>query len=98
MPTATPTPDHKPLEKPYPGLRPFTPEESYLFFGRDDMRNQLLDRLSVSRFLAVVGESGCGKSSLIMAGVLPDLQLGYMPGAKDNGRAVRPEGAALGRD
>ena len=76
-------------KSPYPGLRPYTLEESYLFFGRDEMCDQLLDKLSGTRFLAVVGESGCGKSSLIRAGILPDLQLGFMPGAKSKWRIAQ---------
>ncbi len=86
MSAASPDLDDWLKGKPYPGLRPYTFEESYLFFGRDDICNQLLDRLSVSRFLAVIGESGCGKSSLVRAGMLPDLQIGFMPGAKGKWR------------
>lgn len=92
MPKEAPAIHRGPKGNPYPGLRPFTSDESFVFFGRDEMRNQLLDRLSASRFLAVIGESGCGKSSLIRAGVLPDLKVGFMPEAKDKWRvaAMKP--------
>ena len=66
---------------PYPGLRPFRPDEADLFFGRDEQIDELLGRLGRSRFLAVVGESGCGKSSLILAGVIPALETGLLNSA-----------------
>ncbi len=59
---------------PFPGLRPFEEDESHLFFGRGKQVMQLVERLRQTRFLAVVGASGCGKSSLIRAGLLPSLQ------------------------
>ena len=58
---------------PYPGLRPFQYDETHLFFGRDEQRVELLHRLRHSRFLAIVGTSGSGKSSLVRAGLLPGL-------------------------
>lgn len=54
---------------PYPGLRAFESHEADLFFGRDEQVFDVLERLRSSRFLAVSGLSGCGKSSLIRAGV-----------------------------
>lgn len=43
------------MECPYPGLRPFTREESFVFFGREEQTDALLKRLDQFRFLAVVG-------------------------------------------
>jgi tetratricopeptide (TPR) repeat protein/energy-coupling factor transporter ATP-binding protein EcfA2 len=63
---------------PFPGLRPFEADEEHLFFGREREIDELLRRLRVHRFLAVVGTSGCGKSSLIRSGLLPALQSGQM--------------------
>ena len=63
---------------PFPGLRPFEFHENHLFFGRDGQSEQLIAKLSVSRFLAVVGTSGSGKSSLVRAGLLPALFGGLM--------------------
>ncbi len=63
---------------PFPGLRPFEPEEAHLFFGREGQSDELLRRLRQTRFLAVVGTSGSGKSSLVRAGLLPALHGGYM--------------------
>ncbi len=59
---------------PFPGLRPFTPEESKLFFGREGQSRSVLDSLEKNRFVAVIGASGSGKSSLIYCGVVPELQ------------------------
>jgi ABC-type Mn2+/Zn2+ transport system ATPase subunit len=58
---------------PFPGLRPFEFHESHLFFGRDGQSEQLIAKLAATRFLAVVGTSGSGKSSLVRAGLLPAL-------------------------
>ena len=63
---------------PYPGLRPFHPEESDIFFGREELVDELLRRLGKSRFLGVVGVSGCGKSSLLRAGLIPALETGFL--------------------
>jgi tetratricopeptide (TPR) repeat protein len=63
---------------PYPGLRPFTRDEAEIFFGRDEQIDQLLEKLKVTRFLTVIGSSGCGKSSLVRAGVIADLEGGLM--------------------
>ena len=63
---------------PFPGLRPFEQEEDYLFFGREEQTDALLERLRKTRFLAVVGASGSGKSSLVRAGLLPALDGGFM--------------------
>src|SRR5262249_11479847 len=71
---------------PFPGLRPFEIEETNLFFGRDGQSDALLERLRRTRFLAVVGTSGSGKSSLIRAGLLPALYGGLMGGAGSNWR------------
>ena len=48
---------------PFVGLRPFDEHEGYLFFGRDGQSDELVKRLGKTRFLAVVGVSGSGKSS-----------------------------------
>src|SRR2546423_6265124 len=58
---------------PFPGLRPFESSEDHLFFGRDGRSDELLRRLRRSRFLAVLGTSGSGNSSLVRAGMLPSL-------------------------
>ncbi len=64
---------------PYPGLRSFESDESHLFFGREGLSDEILRRLEVNHFVAVVGSSGSGKSSLVRAGLLPLLCGGFMP-------------------
>jgi len=64
---------------PYPGLRPFTDDEAHVFFGRDEQTIQLLEKLSETRFIALLGQSGCGKSSLVRAGMIPGLKSGFLP-------------------
>lgn len=73
---------------PFPGLRPFQEDEDYLFFGREGQIAELIKRLRESRFLAVVGTSGSGKSSLIRAGLVPALHRGAMVGAGANWEVV----------
>ncbi len=67
---------------PYPGLRPFHQDEADLFFGREAQVEDMLARLEAHRFLAVVGTSGCGKSSLVRAGLIPALEQGFLSDAK----------------
>lgn len=68
--------DVEQLKNPFPGLRSFDRDEYELFFGRDGQSAQLLVKLTKTHFLAVVGTSGSGKSSLVRAGLLPALGLG----------------------
>ncbi len=63
---------------PFPGLRPFTMEECYLFFGREAPVDDILLKLSKHRSIAVMGYSGSGKSSLMVCGVLPVLYGSFM--------------------
>ena len=60
--------------RPYPGLRPFEQHEWPIFFGRERMTDEIVERLLGLRLLVVHGDSGCGKSSLVRAGVLPRLE------------------------
>jgi hypothetical protein len=61
-------------DRPFPGLRSFDFPDHNFFFGRADQSYALYRRLDRSRFLAVVGSSGTGKSSLVRAGLLPLLK------------------------
>ncbi len=65
-------------QQPYPGLRSFQRHEDLLFFGRDEHTTQLLDKLATNSFVAVLGSSGSGKSSLVLAGLLPALARGAL--------------------
>ena len=83
---------------PFPGLRPFRTDEDYLFFGREGQSEEILRRLRLNRFVAVVGTSGSGKSSLIRAGLLPYLFGGFMSGAGSHWRVaiLRPGSDPIG--
>jgi DNA-binding SARP family transcriptional activator/WD40 repeat protein len=65
---------------PYKGLRPFTEADERDFFGRGRLVERLVARLNDagpgSRFLAVVGPSGSGKSSAVLAGLVPAIRRG----------------------
>jgi hypothetical protein len=69
-----------PTRSPYPGLESFTDDDAAVFFGRDHEIARLLELFQptlqhgAGRFVAVVGPSGSGKSSLLRAGLLPRLE------------------------
>jgi hypothetical protein len=77
MPTKAPVGE---LRNPYKGLRAFLEADAGDFFGREALTNRLLRRLceegQTTRFLAVVGPSGSGKSSVVHAGLVPALRRG----------------------
>ena len=89
---------------PYKGLLPFEPEDSELYFGREQLVEDLAARLRQSGFLAVVGPSGSGKSSLVRAGVVPSLRRAsgdelraeiFTPGSSPLARLASARGATL---
>ena len=63
---------------PFIGLRPFDESDAHRFYGRDHQVDELLRRLAQARFQAVIGTSGCGKSSLVRAGLIPSLKRGFL--------------------
>jgi WD40 repeat protein len=71
---------------PYKGLRAFQEADAADFFGREALIRRLLARLGekteLARFLAVVGPSGSGKSSVARAGLLPAIRAGALPGSE----------------
>lgn len=71
---------------PFPGLRSYEPEEREMFFGRDRQLDELLRKLRSNRFLAVVGNAGSGKSSLVKANLVPKLHDGFAGQAGQNWR------------
>ena len=72
---------------PYRGLRAFEEQDAELFFGRDAATAQVLERMSrlvtATGVLVVSGVSGAGKSSLLAAGVLPQIRAAGLPGAPE---------------
>ncbi|MGH7232194.1 MAG: DUF4062 domain-containing protein, partial [Nitrospiraceae bacterium] len=85
-------PEQGPIERltwpegksPYPGLMNFTREYAPVFFGRDLEVSEILDRMHglEGRFILVSGDSGVGKSSVVAAGVLPQIEEGGLPGGE----------------
>lgn len=71
------------IREPYPGLRPFLDHEQALLKGRDDQIQQVVERLARGHFVAIIGGSGSGKSSLIRAGVVPALRARAIKDAGD---------------
>ncbi len=67
---------------PYRGLEFFDVPHAADYFGREPMVAKLIDRLQLSNFVAVVGPSGSGKSSLVRAGLIPALRRGDLPGSE----------------
>ncbi|MEG4327588.1 nSTAND1 domain-containing NTPase, partial [Microcoleus sp. herbarium5] len=68
-------------KNPYLGLSAFEAEQEKYFCGREEAVRTLITHLTNSRFLSVIGYSGSGKSSLIKAGLLPDLSRDRIPGS-----------------
>ena len=68
---------------PYPGLRPFLDYEGMLMYGRRSQAAEVVERLGSAAFVAVIGGSGSGKSSLIRAGVVPHLRQYGIPRVGD---------------
>jgi WD40 repeat protein len=79
---------------PYRGLEVFDAEHAEFYFGRDGEIQRLLELLKRDRFLAVLGPSGSGKSSLVRAGLLPALLKGAL-GGHWRASVVRPGAAPL---
>lgn len=86
-----------PGRNPFPGLRPFGINESHLFFGREGQSEEILSKLEKNKFVAVLGASGSGKSSLIYCGLIPVLYGGFIPSIGSYWRviAARPGNSPL---
>jgi WD40 repeat protein len=74
------------VPNPYRGLRAFAERDAHVFYGRESLVRRLLSRMMQNeeyhRFLAVVGPSGSGKSSVVRAGLIPMLRKGALPGSE----------------
>ncbi len=75
------------IVNPYKGLHPFEEADAPDFFGREALTQQLLARLGeggdLNRFLAIIGPSGSGKSSVVGAGLIPALRRGGLPNSEN---------------
>ena len=70
-------------EPPYKGLEKFQPEDAPWFFGRASETQQLVECVRKDDFLAVLGASGSGKSSVVLAGLVPAIEKGEISGSQD---------------
>jgi WD40 repeat protein/DNA-binding SARP family transcriptional activator len=77
---------------PYKGLAQFEAADSEFYFGRERLVAEAVGHLVTRRFLALVGSSGSGKSSLLRAGLLHALSAGAIPGSDRWGYAVMRPG------
>lgn len=68
---------------PYVGLAAFHEGREKYFFGRERLLSTLVEKVVAARLVAVVGPSGSGKSSLVLAGLIPLLKQGAIPGDGD---------------
>jgi formylglycine-generating enzyme required for sulfatase activity len=83
-------------KSPYPGLRPFEIDEWSIFFGRERMIDEVIDRLAAHHLVMIHGSSGSGKSSLVRAGVLPKLARQHLrAGEPWQTCSIRPSGGPL---
>ncbi|MFN8208836.1 MAG: hypothetical protein U0T82_15725 [Bacteroidales bacterium] len=80
--------ENQPPANPFPGLRPFTPAESHLFFGREKQGEAILKQLSANHFVALIGASGSGKSSLIYCGLVSHIQQGNIQEAGKSWKVI----------
>jgi len=70
-------------DAPYRGLAAYRDRDAAVFVGRERLLARLLDRLASTGVVTVAGVSGCGKSSLLHAGLLPALRAGDLAGSED---------------
>jgi len=78
---------------PYLGLSTFQECDADLFFGREALVAELVSRVERATFLAVLGASGSGKSSVVRAGLIPELRGGALPGSERWRYAILKPGA-----
>ncbi|MCC6605370.1 MAG: SUMF1/EgtB/PvdO family nonheme iron enzyme [Anaerolineae bacterium] len=79
---ATSQPEIPDSRCPYIGLDSFGEANKHLFYGRDQLIRELLDQVMENRLVTAVGPSGSGKSSVVLAGLLPRLREGALPGSE----------------
>lgn len=75
---------------PYKGLKFFNQEDAHFFYGRTELTDRLIDRVRTENFIAVLGASGSGKSSVLRAGLLHQLKLGERLSGSDRWRIYEP--------
>lgn len=79
------------MVNPFPGLRPFAFEESYLFYGQDKICNQVIQKLIANKFVCLLGGAGVGKTSLINCGIQPLVLSGLLNGPETHWHCFRTQ-------
>jgi uncharacterized caspase-like protein len=74
-----PLPDEKDPKYPYKGLLSFEKEDKDKFFGRKKLSKKLVQKIKNETLIVVLGTSGSGKSSLVKAGIIPELEVSTQP-------------------
>jgi len=62
------------LQQPYKGLQPYEEENQKIFFGREQERSILIDKILSNKLTLLFADTGVGKSSLLQASVIPELK------------------------
>lgn len=76
------------VANPFPGLRPFSIDDTHLFFGREHQIDDILLKISKNRFVTIMGYSGSGKSSLMFCGLVPILYGGFVTQSGPNWNVI----------
>ena len=94
------TPSEEPVEgePPYMGMRYFDTSDAELFYGREALTRELAERVTKEPFLAIVGASGSGKSSVVRAGLIPALGMGAVHVITPTAHPLESLAASLTRD
>ncbi|MFM9005691.1 MAG: hypothetical protein ACKOSR_09350, partial [Flavobacteriales bacterium] len=82
---------------PYPGLRPFEEEEAIFFIGREHHIKDIVRQLERKNFVMITGASGDGKSSIVYAGMIPNIKAGFAKGQYNQWEfaIIKPESKPL---
>ncbi|NEO34503.1 MAG: hypothetical protein F6K36_29730 [Symploca sp. SIO3C6] len=75
---------------PYKSLNYFTQEDAVFFYGRRKLTDELINRIRTENFIAVLGASGSGKSSVLRAGLLDQLKRGQKLSGSDRWQYYGP--------
>lgn len=81
-PTTAPAP-RRVRRNPYKGLNAFEENDRAFFYGRDEIIETLVGKVGAGGLTTVIGASGSGKSSVVMAGLVPELRDGALPGSDE---------------
>jgi hypothetical protein len=89
-------------EGPFPGLAAFDERHAHVFFGRESALDEIVERMRESPFLPIVGPTGVGKSSFLLAGIVPRLRsteawtvVAFRPGSDPIGALARQTAIVL---